>query len=265
MTKRTTAFLAAALAWLAVAGGTAAEAQSSRRAERPVAVLCSLEEVRTRNWNYAALEVKDESAVTSLKEECEAALATSTRPEPDLITDRPWTAFCSEAGLQRRHPNADNDLVRALREECRGAVQTIADAKQELTRCDYSSISQCGSDGCGPSVDPRADVRWLEIPPLNETLWRNNRIAQLGYGPYASVRRCYGTLGCDRIDVEVKADNVRVELKGRREPWHMTVSKGVPSVQFLWGEQNTFMEVSSVGLNTWVNYGNCPEVFAALR
>ena len=169
---------------LALAGPATAERQSSQRAERPLAVLCAVEEVRTRHWNYSARGLEDGAALTSLKRVCEAAVAASTEAKPDLVTDRPWTTLCSEAGLQRRHPNADSNLLRALRGECRGALQAAADAKQELTRCDYSSITQCMAEGCGPSVDPEPDVRWLEIPRVNETLWVNDIIARLGDGPY---------------------------------------------------------------------------------
>ena len=44
----------------------------------------------------------------------------------------------------------------------------------------------------------------------------------------------------------------------------MKVSKGVPINEWLWGEQNTFVEMSSNGLSTWVNYGSCPGLFAGL-
>ena len=61
--------------------------------------------------------------------------------------DRPWTAFCE--GVQQRHATADSDLLYHLHGKCRGALQAVADAEQELTRCRYSSVTVC---------DPR---RWM--------------------------------------------------------------------------------------------------------
>ena len=250
MGTRTTAVLTAALV---AAGAAPAKAQEHEPLEW-AAAHCSADAVRARHWSYVdETTLEGLFALASMEQECGAAAAASADPEPELVYDRPWTAFCSETGLRRRHPNADLKLLASLYGECRGALQAAADAGQELGRCRYTSVSECHPDeGCAtrPSA-PAPDERWLEIPPLNFELGTTGTIARLGNGPWPTVRRC-DARGCDRIEVDARRAGAYFVLKQRDGPWFVKIVEPGPN-------KGRFVEVATQQLGTLIYYGTCSE------
>ena len=169
MAKATTALLTAALA----AAGSALAGAQQHEPQGWAAAHCSADTVRARHRNYVdETTLEGLFALASMERECEAAAAASAEPEPRFVYQRPWTAFCSDAGLRGRHPNADGSLLSFLYEECQDALQAAADTEQELRLCRYSSVSECDPDrGCTTRRSaPAPDERWLEVPPLDMEL-----------------------------------------------------------------------------------------------
>lgn len=197
-------------------------------------------------------------ALASLERECRVAAAASAEPEPELVYDRPWTAFCSGAGLQRRHANADRNLLSYLYGECRDSLQTAANAAQALRPCRYSSVSECNPYG-GCTARPTARVpeeRWLEIPPLDSELSMAGVLARLGDGPWPTVRRCDGQ-GCDRIEVDARESGAYFVLEQRDGPWFVKIE--APTIRAAGSNESRFVEVATRLLGTLVYYGMCPE------
>ena len=246
----TTAVLTVAL----VAAGSALSEGQEHEPQGWAAAHCSADAVRARHRRYVdETTLEGLFALASIERECEAAAAASAEPPPDLIRDRAWTAFCSEAGLRRRHPNADiNLLVISLTTECRDTLQAAADATQELVQCRYTSVSECHpGEGCTtrPSAPTPAE-RWLEVPPLDDELWMAGAIARMGDGPWPTVRRC-DTRGCDRIEVDARQDfGAYFSLRHRYDPWFVKIETS-PS-------EGRFVEVATQQLSTLLYYGTCP-------
>ena len=255
MAKATMVLLTAALA----AAGSALGGAQQHAPQGWAVAHCSVDAVRARRWSYVdETTLEGLFALASMERECEAAAAASAEPGPQLVYDRPWTAFCSEAGLRGRHPNADFNLLLDLHEECRGALQAAADAGQELRLCRYSSVSECDPDwGCAarPSA-PATDERWLEVPPLDGELEAAGLIARNGDGPWPTVRRC-DTRGCDRIEVDARQAGVYFVLEQRDGPWFVKIED--TSILMPGPNEGRFVEVASQMLGTLVYYGTCPE------
>lgn len=213
---------------------------------------CSRTAVRERYQSFAgddagaelsrAERVRRLFTVMSMERECRAAAAESAKPEPLLVADRPWTVFCSGAQIRARHPSADNGVQFDLQTECYAALQAAADAKQELRRCWYRSVSECNTGGCTDRRSaPAPDERWLEIPILSGNLFTTT-------GPWRTVRRC-DVRGCDRIEVEVDWSGSYFTFKQREGAWFVKV---------LGSDEPPFIEVATLGLDALVYYGNCP-------
>ena len=264
MGKRTIAVLTTALA---VAGAAPVEAQEHRE-HGPggwAAAHCSAEAVRARHRFWVdETTLEGLFALASLERECGEAGAASAEPEPELIYDRPWTAFCSEAELRRRHPNADGNLLRYLDGECHDSLQAAANAAQVLRPCRYSSVSECNPDGgctARPTV-PVPDERWLEIPPLDVELWGAGLFARSGYGPWPTVRRC-DTQGCDRIEVDARQSGAYFVLEQRDGPWFVKIE--APTIRAARPTASRFVEVATQLLGTLVYYGACSEAHVQLE
>ena len=255
MAKATTALLTAALA----AAGSALAGAQQHEPQRWAAAHCSADAVRARHRNYVdETTLEGLFALASMERECEAAAAASAEPEPTLIYDRPWTAFCSNAGLRSRHPNADGSLLPFLYGECQDALQAAADAEQELRLCRYSSVAECDPDrGCTTRQSaPAPDERWLKVPPLDWETERAGIIARLGDGPWPTVRRC-DTRGCDRIEVDTRSAGAYFVLEQRDGPWFVKIED--TSIRATGPNEGRFMEVASQMLGTLIYYGSCPE------
>ena len=264
MSKRTMVAMAAALAATVAARAEAQEHGTRGWAEAH----CSAEAVRDRNalyWDETTLEGL--FALASMERECWAAAAESAEPEAELVLDRPWTAFCSDASVRSRHPNANTALRFRLYGECTDALQAAADAEQELRRCEYTSVSECRSDDAcaGRPIPPAADERWLEVPPLDADLATTAFIAERGDGPWPTVRRC-DAQGCDRIRVMAGRAGAYFILQQADGPWFVKVEDTSVLPAFLAPgptARDPFVEVATLGLNVLVYYGNCADAFPA--
>lgn len=254
-TKGTTA---AVLTVALVAAGSALVEGQEHEPEGWATAHCSVDAVRARHWAYVdETTLEGLFALASMERECDAAAAASAEPEPTLLYDRPWTAFCSDAGLRGRHPNADLSLLLSLYQECQGALQAAADAEQELRVCRYSSVSECHPDrGCAARRSaPGPDERWLEVPPLDMELDTAGSVATMGDGPWPTVRRC-DTRGCDRIEVDAGRAGGYFVLQQRDGAWFVKIQ-----ASFLVGpgpNEGRFVEVATQQLSTLIYYGTCP-------
>ena len=267
------------IAVLAATVGAAVTAEGQAPSGTWADAHCAVDAVRERFRRatvQASAALRDETtfeglfALASMERECKAAAAESAKPEPELVGDRAWTSFCSVPGLRRRHTsvNPNGVLMLDLFGECRDALQAAADAKQDLRRCRYRSVSDCGPTGCvdRPSAPAPAE-RWLEVPVPGFALYSAGYLAEMGDGPWPTVRRC-DVRGCDRISVYVDWGGAYFTLKQRNGPWFAKVmdlrtavtltpdrrrSLGLPA------EGDTpFIEVATLGLNALVYYGSCP-------
>ncbi len=264
------------IAAVALSGTATADAQDwfEQQLNRHLAGLaaphCSAEAVRSRNSRaYAGGRyLADESTfeglfvLASLERECEAAVAAGAENDPAVPIPDLWTTFCNFNRVQRRHPNADHDLMGFLFYECRRALQAVASEQQEGTRCDYTSTSICHPDAdCTARLSLQDEYeRWLEIPLL-EGLSGPSMSAELGNAPYPTVGIC-NAAGCNRIEVRYWVDvegNAHVLRESGVGAWFMKIGAPVsfgaspdPS------RDGQFVEVRTFGLITEVRSGTCP-------
>ena len=230
-----------------------AEAQE-REPQGWAAAHCSADAVRARAFYVDETQLEGLFALASVERECKAAVAAAAEPQPQNVYERPWTVFCSGAGLRDRHPNVHSDLLLDLYSECTGALQAAADAEQELRPCRYLSVSECDpARGCGARASaPAPDERWLEVPRLVDELFHAGFIARTGNGPWPTVRRC-DVRGCNLVEVDARWAGTYAVLEQKNGPWFAKIERTA----------GRFVEVATRQLTTLVYYGACSSPSAA--